>query len=88
MSEHIIGIESGADGRLFNDIANMYGEVRSIGGEIVRCRDCRHMFDWAYDVPMCKLWAFNDPDDSNASSGNALYPTVELDGYCWRGERR
>ena len=47
--------------------------------EIVRCRDCRYMFDWAYDVPMCKLWAKDDTDD---------YPVVELGGYCWKGERR
>ena len=79
MREYIIEIEPGADGELFNCIANMYGEVRSIGDEIVRCRDCRHMFDWAYDVPMCKCWAKDGQDD---------YPIVEPDGSCWKGERR
>ena len=56
--------------------------------EIVRCRDCKHMFDWAYDRPMCKLWAMNDPDNSNASYGNALYPVVKLDGFCAWAERK
>ena len=58
------------------------------GEEIVRCRDCRYMFDWAYDRPMCKLWAMNDPDDSNSGNGNALYPVVKPDGYCAWAERR
>ena len=43
MSEHIIEVEACANDELFADIANMYGEVRAIGGEIVRCRDCRYM---------------------------------------------
>ena len=80
MSEYIVMCDEETASWIGNDVDSMR--------PLVRCRDCRHMFDWAYDVPMCKLWAFNDPDDSNASSGNALYPTVELDGYCWRGERR
>lgn len=56
--------------------------------EIVRCRDCAYMFDWAYGRPLCKLWAFNDQDESESSHGNALYPKVELDGYCAWGERK
>ena len=57
-------------------------------GEIVRCRDCENMFDWAYDRPMCKLWAMNDPDESNSSSGSTLYPVVKPDGFCAWGKRK
>lgn len=86
MSEYIVELDSK------HSIAlrlAFFEEMRGgdfIRGEIVRCRDCKYMFDWAYDRPMCKLWALNDPDDSNASRGNALYPTVKLDGFCAWGE--
>ena len=60
----------------------------SLREEIVRCRDCAYMFDWAYDRLLCKLWAFNDPDESESGNGNALYPNVKPDGFCAWGERR
>ena len=46
MSEYIINIEANDD-ELFENIANMYSEVQSIGEEIVRCRDCAH---WATEA--------------------------------------
>ena len=51
--------------------------------EIVRCRDCRFMFDWAYDRMLCKMWADGGMDDS---AENVLYPTVKPDGFCAWGE--
>lgn len=53
--------------------------------EIVRCRDCKYMFDWAYDRMLCKMWADGGTDDDAKS---VLYPTVEPDGFCSLGERR
>lgn len=52
---------------------------------IVRCRDCKYMFDWAYDRMLCKMWADGGMDDD---AKNVLYPTVEPDGFCSRGELR
>lgn len=53
--------------------------------EIVRCRDCKHMFDWAYDRMLCKMWADGGMDDD---AKNVLYPTVKPDGFCAWGEMR
>lgn len=53
--------------------------------EIVRCRDCKYMFDWAYDRMLCKMWADGGMDDDTK---NVLYPTVKPDGFCSRGELR
>ena len=70
-------------------LANERGEISlARAGEIVRCRDCVYMFDWAYDRTLCKLWAFNDQDESESGNGNTLYPKVEPDGFCKWGERR
>ena len=88
MSEYIVSFDGSENLAPALALAVASAGLKPFHEEIVRCRDCRHMFDWAYDVPMCKLWAKDGQDDSNASSGNALYPTVELDGYCWRGEHR
>jgi len=48
--------------------------------EIVRCRDCRHMFDWAYDQTLCEFWAQDEAP--------VLYPCVKPDGFCAWGESR
>ena len=53
--------------------------------EIVRCKDCKYMFDWAYDRMLCKMWADGGMDDD---AKNVLYPTVKPDGFCAWGERR
>lgn len=53
--------------------------------EIVRCRDCMYMFDWAYDRMLCKMWADGGMDDD---AKNVLYPTVKHDGFCAWGERK
>ena len=82
MSEYIISDEQIAENRRLN------GRMLLVMPVVVRCRDCAYMFDWAYDRPLCKLWAFNDPDESESGNGNALYPNVKPDGYCAWGERR
>lgn len=55
------------------------------GERIVRCMDCKYMFDWAYDRMLCKMWADGGIDDD---AKNVLYPTVEPDGFCAWGEPR
>lgn len=55
------------------------------GEPIVRCRDCKYMFDWAYDRMLCKMWADADIDEPE---GNVLYPNVKPDWFCSCGERR
>lgn len=55
------------------------------GEEIVRCRDCKYMFDWAYGRMLCKMWADGGMDDDVK---NVLYPTVKPDGFCAWGERK
>ena len=72
MSEYIINVEQG-DYELFSNIANMYGEVRSIGGEIVRCKDC--------------VWAKRDQSDYECRC-NMWITDVSADGYCYRGMRK
>ena len=52
---------------------------------IVRCKDCKYMFDWAYGRMLCKMWADADIDEPE---GNVLYPCVKPDGFCAWGERR
>ena len=52
---------------------------------IVRCRDCKYMFDWAYDRMLCKMWADGGMDDD---AKNVLYPTVDPDGFCYRAKRK
>lgn len=54
-------------------------------GDLVRCRDCKYMFDWAYERMLCKMWADGGLDDDAKS---VLYPTVKPDGFCSLGERR
>jgi hypothetical protein len=61
------------------------GEISLPREEIVRCRDCKYMFDWAYDRMLCKMWADGGMDDD---AKNVLYPTVEPDGFCAWGKRR
>lgn len=51
--------------------------------EVVRCGECEHGFDWAYDRLLCELWADGD-EDSKAR----LFPRVEPDGFCFLGKRR
>ena len=79
MSEYIVSFDGSENLAPALALAVASAGLKPFHEEIVRCRDCRHMFDWAYDVPMCKLWAKDGQDD---------YPVVKLDGYCWRGERR
>lgn len=55
------------------------------GEPIVRCRDCKYMFDWAYDRMLCKMWS---PADIDEPEGDVLYPCVKPDGFCAWGERR
>ena len=52
--------------------------------KVVRCRDCKYMFDWAYDRMLCKMWADGGMDDD---AKNVLYPTVKPDGFCAWGRR-
>lgn len=59
------------------------GETVRYVPEPVRCKDCKHMFDWAYDQPLCRQWADGDPDDSDTR-----FPPVPLDGFCHMGEPR
>ena len=67
-------------------LVNERGEIYlARAGEIVRCRDCKYMFDWAYDRMLCKMWADGGMDDD---AKNVLYPTVKPDGFCAWGERR
>ncbi len=84
MSEYIVRMPSDMPYEIKAELNAWY----VMDGPIVRCRDCAYMFDWSYDRPLCKLWAFNDPDENESSNGNALYPRVKLDGYCAWGERR
>ena len=77
MSEYIITDEQIAENR------RSQGRSLFIMPKIVRCRDCKFMFDWAYDVPMCKLWSQYKPNDKNA-----IYPIVKLDGFCAWGKKR
>lgn len=53
--------------------------------KVVRCKDCKYMFDWAYDRMLCKMWADGGMDDD---AKNVLYPTVKPDGFCAWGERK
>lgn len=71
MSEHIIETE------MFGDTAFVTIPPKEPKEEIVRCRDCKHFFDWPYDGPRCSHWASTD-----------LYPVVEPDGFCAWGERK
>ena len=43
---------------------------------VVRGRDCKYMFDWAYDRMLCKMWADGGMDDS---AKNVLYLSVRPD---------
>ena len=72
MSEYVISVESDDD-ELFTDIANMYGEVRSIGEEIVRCRDCKNYLDG---------WCMFEN-----GNGDYLRMRKEPEGFCDWGER-
>ena len=72
-----------------NEVVGISGKTLTVpdyidtSKEIVRCRDCKYMFDWAYDRMLCKMWADGGMDDS---AENVLYPTVKPDGFCAWGE--
>ncbi len=78
MSEYIIGIE----GTLHEDYIEL---APKISGEIIRCRDCKHMHTvrgWlGMDVDEC--WLHADPE-----SGALGKEPTEPDGFCKWGERR
>ena len=44
--------------------------------EIVRCRDCEHLYVITYDCYVCDLYK------------DKLMPFVELDDFCSHGKRR
>lgn len=48
-------------------------------GEVVRCRDC----GYSNDDPSC-----THPRWRHGQHGVVVYPPVDLDGFCWLGERR
>lgn len=90
MSEYIVELDSK------HSIAlrlAFFEEMRGgdfVRGEIVRCRDCKYMFDWAYDCPMCKLWARKTQrvELGNYEPDDYVYPIVKPDGFCaWAVKR-
>ena len=60
-------------------------EIDALAG-IVRCKNCELCFD-KDTTPLCARFAINNPDESEASHGTTLYPTVELEGFCSWGVR-
>ena len=83
MSEYIIGIE----GALHADYIEL---APKISGEIIRCRDCKHVghipdFQSDRRFKPCDYWWCEAEWCEGLEGDN---PTVEPDGFCAWGERR
>ena len=83
MSEYIV--DFGTSTYKSND-GLIFAPVEQLRGEIVRCRDCKHMHtvkEWCWGIDVDECWLHASPE--TGALGKVL---TDPDGFCAWGERR